>query len=526
MICKKTLFLPLISAFTAATVMQSAAQVVLEMSSNKTYRDNKRGTQFRGGDFKVAASDGDAIYVRGCARPYYWRPNIKDDPCPGGSTAFLIFGNFDRESRNLGPYFWVTTVVPSIIIEPRRPDLVFLKAAPASELPRPSAGFTDTSFALYYNLHTTSVSEYVIARYSKTRTYSSKQRDKFEEEIVPGVYHYALPRLKQPNLVAPLTAVIYPMAEGLQIKNKQETGFQYTFDDERRWTKEGFVELSFFKPNIIKWKGLTPSNVFPAVDDLYFSLRVLQDPSSAKSETDLTDNAAGTPQSIFPGFSSGGDPRVLLQNPLVTSFALPPIFEGGTRGVIELELERAFATSGVAYDFSNRRFQIPVMVVNRYSEYVEAILKGSTSPILNDSDGDGYNNLNEWILDSRANDSTSFPVEPVPEDHELDYDYDRNRVLRYSYFGFTVAEKLRTVPDVRYTLQRSRDNGKTWKNFVSDGDWTVNRVKIPVGYYAENKPARVEWQVESNFVDADNGNPIAPPGTASDRYRVKITLAK
>lgn len=527
MICKKTRFLPFVTALAAATVMQSSAQVLLELSSDKIYRDNKEGTRFRGGQFNVSISDGDAIYVGGCARSYYWQPNIPFDPCPGGSTAFLIFGNFEGDTRTAGPYFWVTTVIPSIIIEPRRPDLVFLKAAPASALPRPEGGFIDSSFALYYNLHTTDISEYVIARYSNKRVYSSTQRAKFEAEIVPGVYHYSLPRLKQPNLVAPLTAVIYPMAEGLQVKNNQETGVEFTFDDERRWTKDGFVELSYYKPNILTWKGMSPAYVFPTVDDLYFSLRVMKDPKDAKSATDLTDERAGNPQSIFPGFSSGGDPRVLLGNPLVSRFALPPIFPGGTRAIVELELDRSFQTSGVAYDFSTRRFQIPVIVVNRYKEFVESVFKGESAPLLQDNDGDGFNNLNEWILDSRPDDSTSVPVEPIAQDHPLDYDILRGLTIRDQYFGFTVSEKLRTVPDVKYTLQRSRDNGKTWKVFNSDDDWSVTRVKLAAGDPIENLPARVEWRVESKVLEFDGfGDQIQPPGTNSDRYRVKITLAK
>lgn len=538
MIRIKTLSLPLISAVMATAVAPATAQVALELSSQKTYRQDKKGVHFLGGRFDVNLSDGDGIYIGGCARRYYWVPNIPLDPCPGGATAFLIFGAFDGATATRGPYFWVESIIPAIVVEPRRPDLAFLRAAPASGLPRPFGGFKDTSFALYYNLHTTGVREYVVTRYSTTRNYTSNQRDKFEDEIVPGVYYYSFPRLRNPKLVAPITAVISPMPEGLAKLNNQKTGFEFTSINKNKWSKDGFMEIDYNAPNILQWRQLSPSVTYASVDDLYLSIRVMRNPKDPDSDTDLTDNTIGTPQSIFPGFASGGDPRVLLANPYVNSFALPPIFDSGTRGVLEIELQRAFRPAGVSYDFSSRKFQIPIIVTNKYADYAGITFddKNKKAPkILADSDGDGYNNLNEWILESNANDGADIPIEPDPAYNGGEFDAESFQIIRNTHFGFTIDKKLGTTPAVKYTLQRSKDGGRTWQKFVSDADWEVSTVRLAAGANPrrENTPAKVEIRVEAKpftVTDAE-GNETdhffeQPPGTENDRYRVKVTLNK
>lgn len=512
----KTLSLPLVSGLLASSVMPTAADVAMTLSSNITYRQTKKGTvAFRGGDFDVRVRDGNGIYVSGCYDSQYWPPNPLI-ACSGGSTGQVIFGSPDDA---FGPYFWFTDVIPAVAIEPREPELCLLKAAPASKLPRPDGGFKDSSYGLYYNLHVSPFRESVITRYDYNRTYSSKQLGKFQEEIVPGVYHYAFPRLKNSKLTVPISPVIYPMAEGYTKKNNQKVGVKFTAND--RWTKAGFMELSYNKANVIKWSGFSPSAVFPGVDGLYFSMRFLSNPKDPLSDVTYTNPDTGeSPASFFPTFVNGADPRVRLTNPFVDSFTIPPVFPGGSKAVIELELDRSFQTGFVTYDFSTRKFQIPVVIVDRYTDYAEMRFGSLTKKytgILDDYDKDGFNNLNEWILDSRAEDSTSIPEELLAENHPAEL-----TITDYvpQYFGFTVSKKHGTVPLVKYTLQRSTNKGITWKKFESTAVWTVTETKDG-------------FVVESMFVD-DNGTPNnlfddfwgQPPGTEGDLYRLKITLAK
>ena len=544
----KTLSLPLISGILASAALPANAQVSLDLSSQAVYRqfEGQAAMTFAGGSFDINFSDGSVVSIGGCNFVKYYPPGFFIGICTLGTTGFLTSGTINGATLAF-PYLLVTGVNPAQVVAPRRANLVKLSAAPASSLPRPSGGFSDNSASLYFNLNTVgNIREYILTHYDAKRTYGKGQRERFREQIVPGVYHYSFPRLSNPILPATIAATIYPMAEGFAKRNNVEEGFKFTNVNGSKFNKDGFVELSYIRPNTIQWNQLPPSIVFPGADSLFFSIRVIKEQENPKSATVTVDRFSGRQQAIFPSFTNDGDPRVLLASPLVTQFVTPPVFEGGTKGVVEVQLARYFQTGGVTYDFSDRKFQIPVVVVNRYSEYQELIIEKSksNSEILKDTDGDGYNNLNEWILDSSAADAGSVPVAPTARSVPILYDFDyldyffffgSYRVIREQYYGFTIDQKLGTKPGVVYTLQRSKDKGKTWKKFVSDTDWSVRKVSFApgAGSAKANSPKRVQIWVESKYNTA--GTLIltpgletqgAPPGTQNDRYRVKITLAK
>lgn len=552
----KTLSLPLITALVAATAVSASAQLAFEVSSQKTYRQDKDSIKFQGGKFEVNLTDGKIVYIAGCDFFQYIPPGYYVGICGLGTNGRVISGNVGGASR-ANPYLLVTSIVPALVVEPRQPKLVTLIAAPASGLARPQGGFADNSVALYYNLHALQQREYVVSRYELSKNYNKNQGAKFEEDIVTGSYRYSFPRLGQPNIPAPINAQINPMPEGLNKKNNVTSGFEFTTVNDDKWTKDGFVELSFANPNPIKWRPLSPNSVFVRADSLSFSIRVLKDQKNPRSGTDLIDNYSGKQQSVFPDYSSDGDPKLLLTNPFTGTFVLPPIFAGGTRGMVEVQVQRALSTSGVSYDLSTRKFQIPIVVVNKFSEYQEStfLKKGAKKNLLDDSDGDGFNNLNEWILDSNGADSESTPRQPVPAAVESAYDLDylaffsRVRLVRGQYFGFTITKKLGTQPAVTETLQRSKDGGKTWGDFKSgyyflDGSysktydgpirgnlikWIVKTVKLApgVGSLRENSPRREEIRVESGYYDNTNVfEYVQPPGSEKETFRVKVTLKK
>jgi hypothetical protein len=526
----KTLSLPIFTAVVASTVTPARAELEFSTSTNKTYRLGAKGLLFNRGDYVVNLRDGNFIYQAGCVRPAYWPPNVPRDPCPLGSTGFLLNGALD-EGEEDGSFFSVISVIPALAIEPRRPDMVSLIAAPASKLTRPSQGFSDNSYAMLYNLHFGSAPEYVISIYNKTTTYSSTQRSKFESEIVKGVYQYKFPRLKQPTIPAPLSATIFPMAEGVAKLNNKVSGFDFDGVLKKKLISAtnteglpaGYAELSFLKPNTLTWKGLTPSDVYSNVDRLYFSIRVMENINDPASELDLTEDSSKSPQAIYPNFITGKDPRILLPSPYTNSFVVPPILDGGTRGVVQVELSRSFNTGGVAYDFSSRKFEVPIIVVNRYTDYreVRGIPKAT---ITDDSDSDGFNNLNEWILDSDPRSTGSIPKTFRALNNEPRTDPVTFEVIDNQYFGFTVPVKLQTIPSVTYILQRSFDGGITWTNFVSDSNWDVTQYYLAEGEEAENKPAKSYIRVQSKYFNTSTFRQVRPPGTENETYRVKITL--
>ncbi len=503
MIRTKTLAMPLVSALIGLAV-PAFGQVSLELSSRKDYRQSKANVHFTGGSFFIHFLDGRIVYIAGCSSPIYQAPGTLDGDCSPGTTGYVSYGTLDGVPLITMPYLLVSSVIPAVAVEPRQAARVKLVAAPASLLPRPSGGFADSSVSLYYNLHTTAIQEYTVTQYNYTRNYTAAQRAKFEGEIVPGVYHYSFPRLKNPTAPAAIAAVIYPMVEGLATKNNVTTGFQFTKYNTNNWNAAGFVTLSSRKPNTITWRPLSPSNTFAAVDQLYFSMQPLTDQTNPESAV----NRAAV--SIFPPFANAADTKVLLPNPYTTSFTVPPIFTTSTKGVIEVEVQRTFPTGGVTYDFSRRRFQLPFIIVDSYKDY--AVVYANNAAYTADTDGDGFNNLTEWILDSAANDAADIPIAPVPALVLAGTDPREPA----GYFGFRVKRKLDTDPTVTYTLQRSTDGGMTYLPFVSDANWTVT---IDNGF-----DATVAGNLRFSDILVKSVVPnTQPPGTDTDIYRVVVT---
>jgi hypothetical protein len=548
MIRIKTLSLPLITALFASAAVPLNAQLTMELSSEKVYRQYKDSDGFRGGNFNVFFTDGMVTSLPGCNWLQYYPPGYFGGLCAQGTSAFLTSGELNGATMDF-PYLLVTGISPAQVVAPREAGRVKLSAAPASTLQRGSV-FEDDSVSLYYNLHTaTNLREYVLTRYNATYSYGKNQLAKFNSDIVPGVYHYSFPRIGNPRMSAIIKATVFPMGDYSAKNNNKVEGFKFLQVNNNKWTKDGFIELSYLRPNVVKWNPLSASTTYGGGDSMFFSIRVIKDQKNPKSNTVVVDRYSERLQSVFPDFTTDGDPRVSMASPLVSQFNIPPLMAGGTRGMIEVELKRNIQT-GVTYDFSSRKFQTPVVVVNRYSEYADISFPNSNAKadLLKDADGDGYNNLNEWILDSGADNPNSIPVGPIPEFVDTVYDFDSfgyyfyfgyYRLVRPAYFGFTISKKLNTRPGVVYTLQRSKDNGRTWQKFESDDNWTVTTVNLApgMGSVKANSPRRVEIRVESKpwtEIVADEDGFLSyithyneqPPGTQYDIYRVKVTLAK
>lgn len=518
----KTLSFSLVTALVAASALPARAQVEFSLSSDITYRQLGKKLKFYGGSFDQDFLDGSAAIIPFCSELIYRAPGYFRGTCSPGTTGLISAGSIDGVEDDF-PYLLVTSIFPAQVVAPRNADKIRLNAAPASTLPRPSGGFRDGSYSLFFNLTTTDIREYVLTYYYNHTDYTKKQQGKYDSEIATGSYYYSFPSLRDPNLPAPISATIYPMIEGRRERNNIESGFAYSEVALNKVNKKGFYTMSYLRPNKFKWIGVSPSNVFAAVDDAYFSIKRTQTPKKANSA--VADKYNGQPVSIFPPYQNGRDPRVQLTTPYTDTFTTPPIFDSGTRGVVQVQYQRNFKTGGVAYDYSARQFQVPVIVVDTYNEYEGIVFSNPSKKtnLLLDTDGDGYNNLNEWILDSNANDSGSIPVAPFPElvNPNLDDIFYFYFPFRDPFFGFDVKKKLGTKPKVKEILQVSRNNGKTWKKFKTNDDWTVDNVRRPA---AGSLAPSVTIEVRSQVIV--NGDPIQPPGTVNDIYRVKVTLKK
>jgi hypothetical protein len=559
MIRIKNLPLSLISTLLVGFAINAQAQLALDVSSQKSYRQNEKGVQFQGGKFNINFSDGALSSIGGCNFISYYPPRDATYFCGIGTSGYLESGVVDGVTPP-DRYLAVTSIASASIVEPGESKLVRLNAAPASTLKRPKAGFNDSSSVISYNLHTSFVEKFTIARYRASTTYTRKQGKKFESDIVPGTYQYYFPRLGQPTVPVAILPVIYPMPEASAKGAAKRVGLRFTSVNQNKWSKDGFMELSYSKPNLFKWTPFDAQSLFLNADALSFAIRVIKDPEKANSPVVEQDGFTSRTQSVFPDFSTNTDPKIFLRNPTTSTFTTPPLLAGGTKGIVELELKRSLKTGGITYDSSSRKFQLPVVVVNKYSDYRDLAFpnKNANTGLLDDADGDGYNNLNEWILDSEANNPEIQPVAPVAKFNPTLYDFDvfgfyyssSVRIVRSPYYGFTVAQKLGTDPAIVYTLQRSKDGSKTWQDFpdgyyYNDGTYSVTPISNPflydniawvvqttdykagVGAVKANAPARREIQVRTSYSFLGPGGPnAAPPGTENDKYRVKISLKR
>ncbi len=498
----KTLSLPAIAAVLAASAPEADAQVDIALRVNKTFRQyGGKRVDFLNGQFNIDIWDGNAVY--GCSGASYFSPSI---PCPDGATGFVGFGNIDPDVDFPISYLEIFGIQPAVAIAPKFPERCILKAAPNTTMERPVTGFTDSSYSIFYNIAPGSVAirEYLITRYDYTRNYTGTGGgNRLKKEIIPGQYIFALPLLSDPNKPLGVPLVHYDIPDGYEKIGNVKQGFRFV-KLPGKLNRRGFVLVDKNKIPTFKWEGLSRTKIYPGSDRLYFSIRNMENPNNAASRA-IYQNG-GNPVSIFPGVVSGADPRVLLENALVNNYTLPPLVRTGSKGVAELELARNVTTNGVTYDNSSRRYQLPVWFVDQYSEFKKVAFRGKKQKnrILDDFDNDGFNNLTEWVLETRANDTTSFPGNPLPAYNPP------VPGAEPEFFGFQIFKREGLVPAVRYQLQRSINNGRTWSNFSGDADWAV----------VHNRDYRNYPRLRLVAINSL----VRPPGTENQIFRVKITL--
>lgn len=520
----KTLTLPLISLLATWSAAPVHAQnTFFSLSTDKTFRQSRaKDHAFRGGSLDVTFRDGLAIIQGGCLRDAFWPANVPLDPCPLGATGFATFGAFGEPPTPF-PYISVISIIPAFVIEPTQPDLSYLYAAPASKLPRPLFGFTDSGLGMFYNLLNNDFREYKISLYDFSRDYAAGELSKMNSETVPGSYYFRFPKLNNPTVPLSIAATVRPLPEGYAKVNSQYTGVN--FNTGLGFDEDGFMRVSFNKPTTIRWTGFAQNLLNANVDKLYFSIRYLLDPEDPLSETVFVNPITNeSPASLFPGFVTGRDPRILLPTPFTSSFSIPPIFRLGQTGVVELELNRSLPNSGSIFDTSTRRYQIPIRFVSAYSDYASRSFGNNRKKagITEDFDSDGFNNLTEWVLNSRAQDASNVPIGPVARfvaavtaPNPAIPAVPPTVVVTPAYFGFVVQKPLGYIPDVVQVLQRSTSTTvpipeASWQDMVSDANWNVVETDTTIELLSKTGTA---------------AQPTQPPGTAGHKYRFRVALA-
>jgi hypothetical protein len=522
---RKVLRFPVFAACSGLLTLTAAAQVnvFLDLWTDKTVRQGpKNSVIFREGDFGIQFTDGNFIYGCGPASLYFG-PSLE---CPLGATGYVSTGAEAGSwgSPDLDTYWEVIGIQAAALVEPFSAENISLIAAPYSTLSRPQTPFEDASFSMFYNIGGEDVRDYRICNYAFQFDYglvdelsgnvvpSSSEEVRMDAQIVPGIYQFSFPKLENPSVPVGLSPRYYSIPEGYRTTRNQKVGVK--FDYPNVFDSDGFALMnSADLKNPVKWQGITSKNVYAGFDKLYFSVKKFVDAPVGPDDEHVIDprtdaNYEASRDSLFPGFTAPSVSRILLKNPYVNNFLLPPTvptLAAGNRGVLELELVRTATSTGVIYDRSTRRYQMPVYFGDHYEAFRQKAFKSGallTAPT-DDFDADGYINAAEWILASSPTSVKAIPKAPTAKSN-------KSGGTSGSYFGFTIKKNRQAVPAVAYALERSISGGPYAAIPADDPKWLV----------IDNVG---ELRVESKLKDS-KGNQIDPDKTKTDKFRYVVTV--
>lgn len=146
-------------------------------ADQRYYQESALRVLFDQGELNLLLRDGRIILDGACVvdPQLFAFPPSDIPPCPLGATGFVAAGDIDRDGvRDDNQYWSVLTIVPNVLVEPSRPELVQLDSAPPSKLPRPLQNFRDDSVVTFYNIRQPgNVRQYDQTRYEFVRPYGA-----------------------------------------------------------------------------------------------------------------------------------------------------------------------------------------------------------------------------------------------------------------------------------------------------------------------------------------------------------------
>ena len=418
-------------AFSLAVPLAQAQEPnVVTNSLDLNFRDIKsfkmvgpNESEYLGGELNIWVRDGFYTFLE-CVDnfgDFYATPYLF---CPSGTTGLVTSGDVDGDGvRDTGVYVSVAQPFPARSIEPFRPELVELYAAPPSDLPRPLGSFNwiDDSTVIFFDL----VNDprlgvgYEIANFESSRPYLPTELERHRKEIVPGTYTFKFPALgsspEDPRdffmSVSHREMVEAVPGPGGQSVNSDgiSVGNDFRLTNDDRWNN-GVME---FDPRLtfsFNWEGFTPAT-FLSSDKLYFSVRDREtrkiffppipnpNPPIPEINPEVPQLIGGVGLGIPSGYDLG-----------------PDFFAPNQQLSVELEYIRALPNGG-AYDRSARFFQWDIDLIDTYPGFVfEVFEPGSPDDLIEpdaDFDGDGYTNLEEFGFQTSPTDPASIP-NPTP----------------------------------------------------------------------------------------------------------------
>lgn len=395
------------------------------VSANKTYvQVSPNKLEFVEGEFDMTMFDGIAFYDAGCPKNgSFSGPVGPGGSCSMGHTA-VVYGdlNEDGNLEESGSFWSFFQPASAVAVAPGRESEVEIVAAPPSDLisQLPIGNAKDYSLTIFYNLQADAnngPTEYNITDYQLKRQYPDGLElpgvasERMRREIVPGVYTFSFPSLQaefgQRLYVA---SAIFPFVDAYQPNTLYRYGFRYT---KAGWL-DGSVQLNSRIANKFTWTPPAGGTIAPRLDMLksimwqtpYF-VDVDDDDIFEPFGDDEGQPADKTEKWVrFPVREL--DRQFLFKDSTITSQSFVGnlfLFAGDTL-TYSLNYDRFRPGGGVAFDTSQRYFDLPAAAMDTYGDYQSvAFPSGATkSKILPnaDFDGDGVSNILEYALESRS----------------------------------------------------------------------------------------------------------------------------
>lgn len=388
-------------------------QAILTFADIKNFRlTGPESSDYEGGSWDVTLADG-TIVLLPCppqAFPAFIPPII---PCPAGTTGLITQGDLDQDGvSDGGLYFSIAQPLAAVQVEPFQSSLISLAAAPPSDLPRPTTGFTwqDTSLVVFYDLVQDPVNGvgFEISNYFNTRPYGVNELERQRDEITNGTYVFNFPLLgssvAEPR-VFEIAAFHRVMAEAFPgpggrnaVSGGIITGNDFRIPDEDVWQGD----VIQFDPRVtfnFEWEGIN-TQTFLASDSLFFSIRDVD-----------------TDQIVFPPFP---DDRAFPQLIGSNNLGIPSGYELGAGFFapgLDLEVVLQFSrnlVTGNSIDASTRTFRWNVSLVDSFNGFFANAFPFDANEDLigpsDDFDDDGFTNLQEFGLQTSPSDPADVPV--------------------------------------------------------------------------------------------------------------------
>jgi hypothetical protein len=379
-----------------------AEQLFLYGADKEFIQTSASKPNFDGGAFRANFRDGNAILNAACPLngslfAFGAAPLIG---CFTGSTGLVSAGDFDGDGYQDNHTYWeLTNVIPADKVEPFRPELCKLVAAPVSSLDRPLDGFVDRGLIIDFDTRFQQ-QQYEVALYEFEYPYgdvdgiaSDAAGSNMSGDWKVGQYVFQFPVLGRPDIPRSYLVRLFPFLEGYNTSTGDgRKDFKFLG---KRWDSEGYYQLDPRLSHAFSWQ--VPKNKLLISDKLFFSIASDQDFTPYDEIDDR----------FFP---ANGFPLRLAQVQ-TSSYNFPPgFFHVGQTAEARLEYTRTIPISAISYDTSSRAFRLPLRFIESYGGY--SVYEGVYPPITNsakksasklmaakaDFDGDGLSNVTEFGL--------------------------------------------------------------------------------------------------------------------------------